>query len=98
MTLLQAVVLIGTVLLLGWLFIQTIRPEPERAPRNALIYPPHECAVCWRRYRTAEALHFHLYGRDGEGQHGRLPQIKPLEIDGDACVGVPTRSMPDEAS
>lgn len=95
MTLFQGAVLIGTVIALGWLFLQTIRPEPERTPRNALIYLPHMCEVCGRRYRTAEVLHFHRYGLGGEGQHGRLSPIKPLEIDGEACVVMLT-AVPDK--
>lgn len=89
MTTLQICVLTVTVILLVGLVIQARQPDAEPAPRVALVYLPHQCRVCWRGYRSAEVLHFHLYGLDGEGQHGRLPQIVPLEIDGEACVGTP---------
>lgn len=89
-TTLQICVLAVTVILLVGLVIQARRPDAEPTPRVALVYLPHQCRVCWRGYRSAEVLHFHLYGLDGEGQHGRLPQIVPLEIDGEACVGTPT--------
>jgi hypothetical protein len=89
MTILQICVLAVTAILLVGLIIQARQPDAEPAPRVALVYLPHQCQVCFRGYRSAEVLHFHLYGLDGEGQHGCLPQITPLEIDGDACVGTP---------
>lgn len=89
MSFLQFCVLATTVVVLIWLTAQTLRSEPEPVPRNALIYLPHQCPVCGRGYRDAQVLHFHLYGLNGTGQHGRLEQIIPLAIDGEACVGVP---------
>lgn len=97
MTTLQICVLAVTVVLLVGLIVQARQPAVEAKPHVALIYLPHRCRVCWRGYRSAEMLHFHLYGLDGEGQHGRLPQIVPLEIDGEACVSTPTPALlPEE--
>lgn len=95
MTTFQICVLAGTIIALIMLFIQARRPDPELTPKTALVYLPHQCQICWRGYRSAELLHFHLYGATGEGQHGRLPQIVPLAIDGDACVGAPTPAPAD---
>lgn len=98
MTILQACVLAATVIALVGLVIQARQPDVEPTPKVALIYLPHQCRICWRGYRSAEVLHFHLYGADGEGQHGRLPQITPLEIDGEACVGAPAVIRPVQES
>lgn len=44
------------------------------------------CPVCFRNYNSPDILFYHLNGRNGEGQHGRIDHIRPLEIDGEACV------------
>lgn len=83
---LQIIVLSVTIVALILIVWDTFVYRPPMINVHVETHDRSICPVCWRDYRNPTVLRYHLEGRDGEGQHGRIEMLKPLENDGEDCV------------